>query len=80
MKAHLKFTCDPKNVANNHYEDILPLNNPTESHKEEKATIEGPHPSTFVQARSLYDADDVIDLTDGSELTSSQQFDLLQIK
>ena len=27
---HLKFTCDPSNVTNNHYEAILLLNKPTE--------------------------------------------------
>ena len=57
---HLKFTCDPSNVANKHYEAILLLNKPTESHTEEEVTIESPCPRTFEQATSLYDADDVM--------------------
>ena len=39
-EAHLKFTCDPSNVANNHYEAILLVNKPTEIHTEEEITIE----------------------------------------
>ena len=31
-EAQLKFTCDPSNVANNHYEAILLLDKPTQSH------------------------------------------------
>ena len=34
-EAHLKFTCDPSNVANNHYEAILFLDEPTQRHTEE---------------------------------------------
>ena len=63
----MKFTCDPSNVANNHYEPILLLNKPTERNTEEEVTIESPHPSTFEQPISLDDADNVIDLTDDSE-------------
>ena len=59
-------------MANNHYETILLLNKPTESHTEEEVTIESPHPSTFEQAASLHDAEDVIDLTDDSEVTTQQ--------
>ena len=77
-EAHLKFTCDPSNVANNHYEAILILDKPTESHTEEEVNIESPHSSTFEQARSLDDADDVIDLTDDSDMTISQQSESLQ--
>ena len=77
-EVHLKFTCDASNVAKNHYETILLLDKPTESHTEEEVTIESPHPSTFEWARSLHDADDVIDLTDDSEMTSSQESDSLQ--
>ena len=76
--AHLKFTYDPSNVANNHYEAILLLDKPAESHTEEEVAIESPCPSTFEQARSPHDPDDVIDLTDDSEMTSSQQSDSLQ--
>ena len=77
-EAHLKFTCDPSNVANNHYEAILPLDEPTECCTEEEVTTESPHPSTFEQASSLDDADDLIDLTDDSEMTISQQSESLQ--
>ena len=77
-EAHLKFICDPSNVANNHYEAILLLNKPTESHTEEKVTIGSPHPTTLEQPISLHDADDVIDLTDDYKMTTSQQSDSLQ--
>ena len=67
-KAHLKFMCEPSNVANNHYEVILLLNKPTVSHTEKEVTIDSQHPSTLdlEQPLSLDDADDVIDLTDDS--------------
>ena len=77
-EAHLKFTCDPSNVANNHYEAILLLNKPTERHPEEEVTIESPHPNTWEQPISLDDADDVIDLTDDSKKTTIQQPDSVQ--
>ena len=51
-EAHLKFTCDPSNVANNHYEAILLLDEPTQRHTEEEVTMDSPCPSTFEQARS----------------------------
>ena len=70
-EAHLKFTCNPSNVANNHYEAMLLLNNHTESHTEEEDTIGSLCPSTLEQPISLHDADDVIDLTDDSEITTS---------
>ena len=54
------------------------LDKPTQRHTEEEVTIESPHPSTFEQARSQDDADDVIDLTDDSEMTTSEQLDSLQ--
>ena len=74
-EAHLKFTCDPSNVANNHYKAILLLDKPTQRLTEEEVTIISPHPSNIEQTRSL---DDVIDLTDDSEMTTCQQFDSLQ--
>ena len=75
-EAHLKFTCDPSNVANNHYEAILLLDEPTD----EEVAIESPCPSTLEQPICLDDADDVIDLTDDSELTTSEPSDSLQNK
>ena len=72
-EAHLKFTGDPSNMNNNHYEAILLLYKTTESHTEEEVTIESSHPSTLEQATSLDNADDVIDLTDDSEMITSQQ-------
>ena len=77
-EAHMKFTCDPSNVANNNYEAILLLNNSTQRHTDEEVTIESPHPSTLEQQKSLDDADDVTDLTDDSEMTTSEQSDSLQ--
>ena len=77
-EVHLKFTCDPSNVANNHYEAMLLLNKPTERHTEEEVTIERSHPSTFEQPISLDDADDVIDLRDDSKMTPIQQPDSVQ--
>ena len=75
-EAHLKFTCDSSNVANNHYEAILLLDKPTQRHTDEEVTIESPHPSILEQPISLDDADDVIDLTDDSEMTTSEQIRL----
>ena len=60
-EAHLKFMCDPSNVAHNHYEAMLLLDEPTQRHTEEEVTIESPPPSTFDHARSQDEADDVID-------------------
>ena len=77
-EAHLKFTCDPSNVANNHYEAILLLDEPTLRHTDEEVTIESPCPSTPEQPICLDDADDVIALTDDSEMTTSEQSDSLQ--
>ena len=77
-EAYLKFTCDPSNVVNNHYETILLLNKPTESHTEEEVTIESHPSSTLEQPISLHDADDVIELTDDSEMTTCQQLDSLE--
>ena len=65
-------------MANNHYEAILLLDKPTESHTEEEVTIESPHPGTFEQARGLDDADGVIDLSDDSKMAISQQLESLQ--
>ena len=72
-EVHFKFTCDPSNVADNHYEAILLLNKPTERNTEEVVMIESPCPSTFEQPISLDDAHDVTDLTDDSELTPFQK-------
>ena len=70
-EAHLKFTCNPSNAANNHYEAILLLDKPTGSNTEEEVTIESPCPSTLEHARRIDDADDVIELTDDSGMTIS---------
>ena len=72
-EAHLKFTSDPSNETDNYYEAILLLNKSTERHTEQEVTIEeSPCPSTLMQPTSLDDADDVIDLADDSEITTSQ--------
>ena len=65
-------------MANNHYEAILLLDEPTPRHTDEEVTIESACPSTLEQPICLDDADDVIDLTDDSEMTTSEQSDSLQ--
>ena len=71
-EIHLKFTHDPSNVANNHYDSIMLLEEPTPRHTDEEVKIESPCPSTIEQPICLDDAD-VIDLTDDSEMTTSKQ-------
>ena len=71
-EIHLKFTRDHSNVAKNHYDAILPLEEPTLRHTDEEVTIESPCPSTIEWPICLDDAD-VIDLTDDSEMTTSKQ-------
>ena len=71
-EVHLKFTCDPTNVATNDYEAILLFNTPTERNTEEVVTIGSPHPSTFEQPITLDDAHDMLDLTDDSKMTTFQ--------
>ena len=46
-EACLKFTHDPSNVTNNHYDAILLLDEPTQKHTDEEVTIESPCPSTL---------------------------------
>ena len=77
-EVHLKFTYDPSNMANNHYEAILLLNKHMGRNTEEKVTIESPCPSTFEQPITLDDADDMTDLTDDSEMTTVQLPDSVQ--
>ena len=48
-EIHLKFTHDPSNVASNHYDSILLLEEPTQRHTDEEVTIESPCPSTIEQ-------------------------------
>ena len=68
-EIHLKFTHDHSNVANNHYNAILLLEECTPRHTDEEVTIESPCPSAIEQPICLDDAD-VIDLTSDSEITS----------
>ena len=77
-ETHLKFTCDPNNVANNHYEAILLIDEPTLRHADEEVPIESPCPSTVKQPICLDDADDVIDFTDDCEMTIYEQPESLQ--
>ena len=65
-------------MANNQYDAILLLDESTPRHTDEEVTIESPCPSTPGQPICLDDADDVIDLTDDSEMTTSEQSDSLQ--
>ena len=71
-EIHLKFTQDHTNVANNHYNAILLLDEPTPRHTDEEVTTEIPCPSAIEWSICLDDAD-VIDLTDDSEMTTSKQ-------
>ena len=48
-EIHLKFTHDNSNVANNHYDSILLLEEPTSRHTDEEVTIESPCPSAIEQ-------------------------------
>ena len=77
-EAYFKFTYEPSNVANNHYEAMLLLNKPTERNTEEVVIIGSPCPSTFEQPISLDDANNVIEVTGDSEMTNFQQSDSLQ--
>ena len=77
-EAHLKFTFNLINVAINHYEAILLLDKPTQRHTDEEVTIESPCPSTLEQPVCWDGTDDVIDFTDDSEMTTSEQSDSLQ--
>ena len=70
-EIHLKFTHDPSNVSSNYYDSILLLEEPTLRHTDEEVTIESPCPSTIEQPICLDDWD-VIDLTDDSEMTTSE--------
>ena len=71
-EIHLKFTHDPSNVASNHYDSILLLEESTLRHTDEEVIIKSPCPSTIEQPICLDDAD-VIDLADDSEMTISEQ-------
>ena len=70
-KIHLKFTHDHSNMAKSHYDSILLLGEPTLSQTDEQVTIDSPCPSTIGQPICLDDAD-VIDLTEDSEITTSE--------
>ena len=72
QEIHLKFTKDHTNVANNHYNAILLLDEPTPRHTDEEVTTEIPCPRAIEQPICLDDAD-VINLTDDSEMTTSKQ-------
>ena len=76
--AHLKFTCDHSNVANNHHDAILLRDEPTPRYMDEEVTIESPSRSTLQWPICLDDADDVIGLIDDSEMTTSEQPESLQ--
>ena len=70
-EIHLKFTHDNSNVAKNHYDPILQLEEPTPSHTDEQVTIGSPCPSTIGQPTCLDNAD-VIDLTEDCDITTSE--------
>ena len=70
-EIHLKYTHDNSNVAKNHYDSILLLEEPTLSHTDEQVTIESACPSTIGQPTCVDDAD-VIDLTEDCDITTSE--------
>ena len=70
-EIHLKFTHDNSNMAMNHYNCILLLEEPTPSYTDEQVTIESPCPSTISQPTCMDDAD-VIDLMEDCDITSSK--------
>ena len=72
-EVHLKFTHGPSNVASNHCDSILLLEEPILRHTDEEVTIDSPYLSTIEQPICLDDADDVIDLTDYSEVTMFEE-------
>ena len=70
-EIHLKYTHDNGNMAKNHYDSILLLEEPTLSNTDEQVTIESPCPSTIGQPTCMDDAD-VIDLTEDCDITTSK--------
>ena len=70
-EIHLKFTHDNSNVAMNHYDCILLLEEPTPSHIDEPVTIDSPCPST-ISLPTCVDVADVIDLTQDCNVTISK--------
>ena len=70
-EIHLKFTHDNSNMAMNHYDCILLLEEPTLSHTDEQVTIESPCPTTIGQPTCVDDAD-VIDLMEDCNITTSE--------
>ena len=64
-EIHLKFTQNHSNMAKNHYDFILLLEEPTLSHIDEHVRIESLCPSTIGQPTCL-DGADVIDLAEDS--------------
>ena len=75
--VHLKFTRNPCNLAHNYYGAILLFDKPAWRCREEQFTTEGPHSSTLEQPISQDDADEVIDMTDDSEMTAIHQLELV---
>ena len=69
-EIHLKYTHDNCNIAKNHYDAMLLLEEHTPSHTDEQVTIESPCPSTIGQPTFIDDAD-VIDLTEDCDITTS---------
>ena len=70
-EIHLKFTHDNSNVAMNHYDCILLLEEPIPCHSDEQVTIESPPPTTMGQATCMDDAD-VVDLMEDCDSTTSE--------
>ena len=76
-EVHLKFTWDSHNLAHNHYEAILFFDKSGVMHREDEVVMESPSSSTLGPI-SQDDADEVIDLTDDSDMTAIQQPVLVQ--
>ena len=67
----------PHNLAHNHYEAVLLFEKPAGRCREDEITIESPCSRTLEQSISQDDADEVIDLTDDSEMTAIHQPELV---
>ena len=74
-EIHLKFTHDNSNMAMNHYDCILLLEEPTSSHTDEQVTIESPCPTTIGQPTCM-DNTDVIDLMEDCKSTTSKHLEM----
>ena len=70
-QVYLKYTYNPHNLTNNHYDAILVFDKPAQLCQQDEEKFESPG-STSLQSITQDDADEVIDLTGDSETTFMQ--------